>query len=311
VRWTSHRGTGVTTTEPKPRHTVLPAQACVLEVIVTVLLLFYTKLVGDAAQGVPFNAPSPESDLHAPAGANASFPAIVPQKFPENDFDTAIAGKLESAEADLVVNPLTYTPQMQRRARELTIGATNDTQRARMIFDAVVGRADTSLALLARPETAQGAYDAWDSAASQLGCQELAFLYVALTRALGLTTFHVFVERDSRGLWLLHGCAAFFTGTNAVLVDPAYYSFGARHQRFAILDDVQTAGLYLACTPGLKEASRRFETGPSCCISPCWPHRSFGPRGPMGRRQAGISCPRAPRPGKSADVRVPGENGPP
>ena len=114
----------------------------------------------------------------------------------------------------------------------------------------------------AKPETAREAYEAWDASASQLGCQESAFLYVALTRALNLKTHCVFVERDFRGVWLLHGCAAFFTGTNALLVDPAYGSFGAPHKAFAILDDVETAGVYLAWKPGLKELRAAVKLAP-------------------------------------------------
>ena len=110
----------------------------------------------------------------------------VPQEFSQSDFAKAVAAKLEPAEVGLVVNPLTYTPQMQSRARELTAAATNEAERARLIFDVLVRGGNTNLVLPAKPETAREAYEAWDASASQLGCQESAFLYVALTRALNL-----------------------------------------------------------------------------------------------------------------------------
>src|SRR5262249_33820158 len=77
-------------------------------------------------------------------------------------------------------------------------------------------------------------------------CQEFAFLYVSLARAVGLRAYVVWVDVDPQGMRLCHTCASVFIGRKLLLVDVAYLSFGATHREFKVLGDLQAAALY-AC----------------------------------------------------------------
>jgi tetratricopeptide (TPR) repeat protein len=192
---------------------------------------------------------SPEFNSSGPSGTNVATNTIIKapaREYSDETFAAALRQELGSEQASLVVNPLASTPEMDRWARELVAGATNELQKAKILFDVLVGRFSRSPAQFPRPPTAQEAFASRAKPDTSLGCQEFAFLYVALARAVGLKSFHVFVDQDCRGMKCLHGCASVFLEDKALLVDPAYLSFGAAHKKFAVLDDLQTAALY-AC----------------------------------------------------------------
>jgi tetratricopeptide (TPR) repeat protein len=155
---------------------------------------------------------------------------------------------------------------MQTRARSLTIGKTNDVQKARSIFDAFVSDRSGGLPLLRKPATAAEAFSNWDTGRCRLGCQESSFVYVALARAVGLKAYHTFVDRDSAGMWLLHGCSAVFIGTKPLIVDTAYEEFDARHQRFTVLSDLEAAGLYLSSDTDLRKLRMASRLSPRLAI---------------------------------------------
>ena len=163
-------------------------------------------------------------------------PPHRPPDTPAQSLETALRQRLTPAEFKLVINPLASTPKMDRWAQELTRGATNDLDKARMIFQALSRHLDTGEA---GTRTAQEVFAAWNDPAQSFCCQEYAKLYIALARAVGLNVFYVHLEKDYSDEIVYHDCAAVFVGGKAWLVDPAYQWFGAPHKEYVVLDDVQ------------------------------------------------------------------------
>jgi len=146
---------------------------------------------------------------------------------------------------------------MERWAQALTWEATTDWEKAAWLFHRLRlpqhhgGHTRTALEVFAQREEPGQSFD----------CDELSYLYVALARAVGLAAYYVDVQQDEHGKVVPHACAAVFldgqkvrgqarSGAEgrppAVLVDLTYRRFGAAHQRFRILDDLQTLALHLA-----------------------------------------------------------------
>jgi tetratricopeptide (TPR) repeat protein len=187
----------------------------------------------------------------SPGEGPVFFSCAQPRDFTDETFTNELSRSLTPAEVALVVNPVTSSDEMKRWAIELTRGATNDQQRAEMLFDALLARANTNEQHFPKPPTAREAFEQWNNPAVSFGCQDFAFLYVASARALGLKSYHVFVGEDCNGVTLLHGCASVFIGRKALLVDPAYLRFGIPHRKFQLLDDLQTSAIYLSAKGNL------------------------------------------------------------
>jgi len=162
--------------------------------------------------------------------------ATPPRSYTAQTLEAALRARLTDDEFRQVINPLASTPAMDRWAQELTRGATNDLGKARKIFDALARHLDTGEA---GTRTAQEVFAAWNDPAQSFCCQEYAKLYVALARAVGVSAFYVHLEKDYSGEIVYHDCAAVFVEGKALLVDPAYQWFGAPHQEYVVLDDVQ------------------------------------------------------------------------
>jgi Flp pilus assembly protein TadD len=157
------------------------------------------------------------------------------------DYDAAALAKalgerLTANELTLVTNPLAGTPEMDRWAHEITTSATNDLGKAQLLFNTLSRHVDEGVQ---GQRTAQETFAVWRSPDISLVCQDYAFLYVALSRSVGLKTYNVFVEQDCNGRMVSHACAALFTGGKVLLVDPMYRWFGVPHKKFTVLDDVQ------------------------------------------------------------------------
>jgi tetratricopeptide (TPR) repeat protein len=79
----------------------------------------------------------------------------------------------------------------------------------------------------------------------------LAYLYVALARAVGLRAYFAWVDE----LWDEskdpHSCAIIFTSGGALLCDPANW-VGVPHVKFRVLSDLEVAALHLSCGADLK-----------------------------------------------------------
>jgi len=70
-------------------------------------------------------------------------------------------------------------------------------------------------------------------------CGEMAFLYVAMARVVGLVASFVIVDRDFRGKRVNHACAGVRIAGKQILVDPAYHSFDIAHKEIRVMSDLQ------------------------------------------------------------------------
>lgn len=69
-------------------------------------------------------------------------------------------------------------------------------------------------------------------------CGEMAYLYVASARAVGLRSNYVSVEKDFNNKRVHHACAAVYT-PNLKLADIAYHQFGINHTSIKVLSDLE------------------------------------------------------------------------
>ena len=183
--------------------------------------------------------------------------ASPPVVYNRQTLSAALRQRLTPAEYEQVIDPLASTPAMDRWAEELTRGATNDLDKAKMIFHALSRHLDTGET---GTRTAREVFSAWNDPAQSFCCQEYAKLYIALARAVGVKAFYVHLEKDYSGDIVYHDCAAVFIGDKALLVDPAYQWFGAPHKEYQVLDDVQAIAhhFYQPSTKGVEVARCRL-----------------------------------------------------
>lgn len=145
--------------------------------------------------------------------------------------------QLTEAEFKLAGNPLAGTPEMKQWAVQLTRGATNDLEKAKQLFEGITRQ--VPLGPGGKERTAREVFQRRNERGQEFNCQEAAKLFVALGRAVGLTTFFTLVDRDYQGNLVVHACAAVFLKNEVLLVDPIYQWFGVPHQSFQVLNDVQ------------------------------------------------------------------------
>ncbi len=206
----------------------------------------YEKLLA-AAQKVGLNpkrVDAYEKELRLLKGSlkTTTLQGTAPKEYNEQELLNAIREKLTAAELNTVTNPLAATPQMIRRAQELTAGAKNNAQKARILFDALGHHLDAGEGAT---RTAAETFDVWNSpGTAYFRCQEYARLYVALARAVGLHAFFVDVTVAYDGEIVSHSCAAIFDGNKLLLVDPSYNWFGIPHKRFEVMDDLKATAEY-------------------------------------------------------------------
>jgi tetratricopeptide (TPR) repeat protein len=161
----------------------------------------------------------------------------TPKTYSTQDLQAELLRRLTVQEFQQIVNPIAANLAMTNWARELTLGGKDDWEKARKLFDAL-SRHFSSGPGGAR--TAQEVFAAWPDPHESFSCQEYAKLFVALARAVAVNAFYVHLERDYAGNFVYHDCTAVFGEGKALLVDPAYGWFGAPHNEFVLLDDLQT-----------------------------------------------------------------------
>jgi tetratricopeptide (TPR) repeat protein len=171
----------------------------------------------------------------------------LPQSYSEQELQTVLRQKLSAKDLGLITNPLAITPQLEAWANQLIIDATNDMQKAQALYDEMARRKFQSPAYFSQPGTAQQVFDVWNLPESSFRCQELAYLYVALARAVGLRAYFAFVEEDFRGQRDYHACPAVVFGDHILLFDPACW-VGVIHKKFTVLNDVQTIALHVSAS---------------------------------------------------------------
>jgi tetratricopeptide (TPR) repeat protein len=169
--------------------------------------------------------------------------AAPPKAYTEETLAEILHQKLTADELTLVTNPLASTPEMNKWAHQLSAGATNDLGKAKLLFDALsrhVGEGPRGW------RTAKETFADWNRPGVSFYCQEYAFLFVALSRVVGIKSYDVYVEEGCDGQTAPHACAAVFVAGKLLLVDPAYQWFGVPHKKFTLLDDLQAMALYLS-----------------------------------------------------------------
>ena len=186
--------------------------------------------------------------------------ATQPKTYSAQDLEQELHQKLTNTEIERVRNPLASSAEMKLWAQQITAGVTDELTKARMLFEALIQHVDTGTQ---GRRTAEQAFQAWKKPGTMLFCQEYAYLYVALARAVGLRAYVVSVTESSDGSQILHACAAVFLDKRALLVDPADFWFGAPHKRFEVLNDVQTTADYLAESEMLMETEIATKLDPT------------------------------------------------
>ena len=188
--------------------------------------------------------------------------ARLPQRYTAEALDALLRERLSERERELAPNPFSCTEPMRAWAQDLTKGAATDLDKAKAIFDGLAARPNSGGQ--ARSRIAREVFEAWKQADTRLVCMDHAVLFVALARAVDVNTFFVNVTTLPDGTVVNHACAAVFAGQRVVLADPTLRWFGAPHQQYEILDDLQTAAFLCfnnregdprdlaACRAGLK-----------------------------------------------------------
>ena len=185
---------------------------------------------------------------------------IKPTQYSREGLTARLQQKLDSAEMLLVTNPVASTAEMQGWAHKITGAATNDLQKAQLLFEAVAHHVSPQLG---GTRTAREVFAVWNSADASFRCSEYAAFYVALSRACGLDACCVLVDVDYAGRVVLHECACVFLGAKALLVDPAYFWFGVPHRKFRPLSDPEAIAVWLGGQPGTKQQEIAWKLAPN------------------------------------------------
>ena len=164
--------------------------------------------------------------------------ASVPKVYTKQSLQDALQERLTEDELAMVVNPIASSEDMKHWAEQLTKGATSDLDKAKALFNALVGRLQSAGGYGTR--TAREVFAAWDKSGVSFNCQENAKLFIALARDVNVKAFYVHVHKDYRDKATHHDCAVVFADGKVLLVDPAQNWFGMPHKDFVILDDLQT-----------------------------------------------------------------------
>src|SRR5262249_31788767 len=133
-----------------------------------------------------------------------------PQNYTGKRLASVLFYKLTPEEILMVKNPLARSTEMNAWALQITAGATNKLEKAKMLFDALVSRVNPPGPGGTR--TAKEVFAEWKSPSASFACEEYESLYVALARAVGLESYSVYVAQQFTGARARHACAAVFIG---------------------------------------------------------------------------------------------------
>jgi tetratricopeptide (TPR) repeat protein len=122
-----------------------------------------------------------------------------------------------------------------------------------MLFDVLRQRTATGTTVpYSSSLSAEEVFAKWNQPGILMQCQQVTFLFVALARALGITSYAVNVQEAWDGDKSSHACAAVFIGSETLLVDPTCPWFGVAHRRFMVLDDLQAMAVHLCMQTDLE-----------------------------------------------------------
>jgi tetratricopeptide (TPR) repeat protein len=215
--------------------------------------------------------------------------AAPPRDFSPEELEQALKEKLVPEEYGSVTNPLVSTAEMRKWAKQLAEGADDDLEKATRLYKGIAHRTTGR----EKPgfRTASESFDLLQQPGAELTtCQEYAFLYVALARAVGLKAYFVAVDRDAFGRLISHGCAAVFVNGKALLIDPAWEWFGIPHQNYEILNDLQTIGIYLAQMPDPRKSTVGVKLVPGMAKAHFWAAVVLGLSGRLQQAHAELAA---------------------
>ena len=190
-----------------------------------------------------------------------------PQSFSVQGLNDFLKAKLAPEERGLVVNPFSCNAQMARWASQLVVGAKNDEEKARLLFNGLEHRINLTSAI--SKHSAEDVYNEWTNINKGLLCQDYALLYVALARAVGLKAYFVTVSQDYQGGNIWHACVGVIIGKKALLVDPMYEWFGIPHKRYQFQNDVQVIAILSSETLDMQKRMLAIK------LYPDWPMGYF------------------------------------
>ena len=169
----------------------------------------------------------------------------APRFYTSNELATILKAKLAPQEFAVATNPLISTPEMERWAKQAVGDAGDDMEKVKRLFSLLTRRVHITGQIDRR--TAPGVFKAWPDVKAEFTCEDYAFLYIVLARAVGLKTCFAEVSRDCEGALRLHACACVcFPDGKGLLIDPAYLWLGVPHQEFTLRTDLEVISLYLA-----------------------------------------------------------------
>ncbi len=134
--------------------------------------------------------------------------------------------------------PFQVNQQIVDAAQKIVAGKSFPEEKARAIFDWF--EKNIAYGKSARKHHKKGYRHSAEVFTDKEGvCGEMAVLYVAMARAVGLESNYVSVDVDYKGENVCHACAAVKLVGKFILVDPAYHTFDILHRKFSILNDIQ------------------------------------------------------------------------
>lgn len=172
--------------------------------------------------------------------------AAHPKSYNDSSFQEELRRRLKPEEVTIAINPFAANPKMRAWAVKACSGLTNDVDKAKAIYQAVVSHVVRKPFEKAETRTAAEAFELLDTPEPSLRCGDLTFLYVTLAREVGLEAFYTDVTKDVRNKPGFHCCSAVFVKDQALLVDLTYFRFGIPHREFQICDDIQAVSSFLA-----------------------------------------------------------------
>jgi len=190
--------------------------------------------------------------------------ATQPVSLTPQELETTLRERLTEQEYRLLTIPFAGNAEIEARARALVAGAAKELDKAKLLFNGLNRPLPIEFPQ-AFGRTAAGTWKAWPDPKAVISCQDFTFLFMAMSRCVGLKSYYVLVDRDYKNKLIHHACAGIFVDGQAILVDPAYSWFGIPHKQFTFLDDLKVIATYLTYSGQTPEE----EVGQR--IVPSWP----------------------------------------
>jgi len=136
--------------------------------------------------------------------------------------------------SDMTDNPFLLSDELVRIANAETTKYETEMDRAKALFKWIDDNIDYSRS------DGRGYRQSLEVLRDNQGnCLDMAVMYTAMARAVGLSSNCVDVEIDHSGKEVNHACAGVHMGEGLILVDPAYHSFDIKHRGFREYSDAE------------------------------------------------------------------------